>query len=167
MGSQQRLPRATRPHMPGYGLAPASAGVLPWSWAEERLAAARRYWLATVCPDGRPHAMAVWAVWLDGALRFSTGEHSRKARNLARDPRCTITTEGAEEAVVVEGEAERVSSRRDREHLERVYLEKYGSGYPADSWLFAVRPRVAFGFIEREAEFGRTATRWEFPEQGT
>lgn len=153
--------------MPGYGLAPASAGVLPWSWAEERLAAARRYWLSTVCPDGRPHAMAVWAVWLDGGLRFSTGELSRKARNLARDPRCTITTEGAEEAVVVEGAAERIESPRDRESLARAYLEKYGSGYPSDSRLFAVRPRVAFAFVERESEFAHTATRWEFPEHGS
>jgi PPOX class probable F420-dependent enzyme len=149
--------------MPGYGILPATegSGLLPWSWAEERLSSCRRYWLSTVCPDGRPHAMAVWAVWLDGAVRFSTGEHSRKARNLARDPRCVVTTEHAEEAVVVEGVAERIESRRDRERLERVYVEKYGSGYPSDSWLFAVRPRVAFGFIEREDEFAGAATRWE------
>ena len=148
--------------MPGYGLAPASAGLLPWSWAEERLAGSLRYWLSTVRPDGGPHAMAVWAVWLDGALRFSIGEHSRKARNLERDPRCVVTTEGAEEAVVVEGVAERIASRRDRERLERMYVEKYGSGYPSDSWLFAVRPQVAFGFVEREDEFATAATRWTF-----
>lgn len=154
--------------MPGYGVlaATAGSGLLPWSWAEERLSVSRRYWLSTVCPDGRPHAMAVWAVWLDGAVRFSTGEHSRKARNLALDSRCVVTTEHAEEAVVVEGVAERIESRRDCECLERVYLEKYGSGYPSDSWLFAVRPRVAFGFIEREDEFCGSATRWELAEDG-
>lgn len=159
-------PRASRPHMPGYGIEPAGdrSRLLPWSWAEERLASARRYWLSTVCPDGRPHAMAVWAVWLDGALRFSTGEHSRKARNLALDPRCVITTESGEEAVVVEGAAVRIESRRDRERLEQVYLEKYGSGYPSDSWLFAVRPRVVFGFVEREEEFCKAATRWKCAE---
>jgi PPOX class probable F420-dependent enzyme len=153
--------------MPGYGILPAEegGGLLPWSWAEERLKAARRYWLATVCPDGRPHAMAVWAVWLDGALRFSTGGHSRKARNLARDARCVVTTESGEEAVVVEGVAERIEARADRDRMERAYADKYGSGYPSDSWLFAVRPVVVFGFIEREDEFGRTATRWSWEEE--
>ena len=150
--------------MPGYGILPAGDGngLLPWSWAEERLSASGRYWLSTVCPDGRPHAMAVWAVWLDGAVRFSTGEHSRKARNLARDPRCVITTESGEEAVVVEGVAERIEARGDSDRMERAYVDKYGSGYPGDSWLFAVRPRLVFGFIEREDEFARAATRWTF-----
>jgi hypothetical protein len=32
-------PRATRPYMPGYGLLDATqgTGLLPWSWAVERL----------------------------------------------------------------------------------------------------------------------------------
>ena len=100
--------RADRPHMPGYGLAPAEGGtgLLPWSWAERRLADARNYWLATTGADGRPHAMAVWAVWCEQALWFSTGVSTRKGRNLTRDPRCVITTERADEAVIVEGSAE-------------------------------------------------------------
>jgi hypothetical protein len=110
--------------------------------------------------------MAVWAIWLDGAVRFSTGEHSRKARNLARDPRCVVTTELAEEAVVVEGVAERIVAPGDHERMERAYLDKYGSGYPGDSWLFAVHPRVAFGFVEREGEFSRSATRWVLEDRG-
>ena len=60
-------PRSGRPHMPGYGiLGPdGGTGLLPWSWAEERLRDSRNYWLATVRPDGRPHVMPVWAVWDD------------------------------------------------------------------------------------------------------
>src|SRR5262249_17191311 len=63
-------PIASRPHMPGYGTLPAGegGGLLPWSWAEERLARSHDYWLATVTPDGAPHLMPVWAVWLDGRL---------------------------------------------------------------------------------------------------
>ena len=78
--------------MPGYGILPSAEGLLPWAWAQERLRASANYWLATTWPDGRPHVMPVWGVWLDGALWWSSGLRSRKARNLARDPRCTVTT---------------------------------------------------------------------------
>ena len=77
-------PIASRPYMPGYGVEPPDGGMglLPWSWAEERLIASHEYWLATVRPDGRPHLMPVWGVWSDGSLWFSSSEGSRKARNL-------------------------------------------------------------------------------------
>jgi PPOX class probable F420-dependent enzyme len=160
-------PGATRPHMPGYGLPDRgdSAGLLPWSWARERLESSRRYWVATVRPDGAPHLMAVWGVWLDGALYFSTGPATRKARNLRADPRCTISIEDAGEAVVVEGVAEPADTPEVIAMVRPAYLRKYGSGWPEDGSgpLLAVRPRVAFGFIEREADFSRTATRWTFP----
>ena len=68
-------PRAGRPHMPGYGVSgPADGtGLLPWSWAEERLSRSHDYVLATVRPDGHPHAMPVWGVWLDGRCGSAAG----------------------------------------------------------------------------------------------
>jgi hypothetical protein len=52
---------ASRPFMPGYGVAPASegSGLLPWSWAEDKLRTSHDYWLGSVWPDGRPHLMPV------------------------------------------------------------------------------------------------------------
>ena len=104
------MPEASPPFMPGYDLpAPAAEPdgprLLPWTWAERRLIDARNYWVATTQPDGRLHAMPVWGVWLNDSLVFSTSDTSRKARNLARDVRCAITTESADEAVIIEGEA--------------------------------------------------------------
>src|SRR6202521_6122361 len=103
--------------MPGYGIAEASAGsgLLSWAWADERLGASRNFWLATRWPDGRPHVMPVWAVWHDGALWFSSSKQSRKARNLAADPRCVLTTEDSQNPVVVEGAAELLTDRHDLE----------------------------------------------------
>ena len=68
-------PVADRPWMPGYGTLPAAdgTGLLPWSWATERLEAAHDFWLATTSADGRPHVMPVWAVWWRDALWFSSG----------------------------------------------------------------------------------------------
>ena len=81
--------------MPGYGIVGPDDGVglLPWAWAEERLTTSRNFWLSTRWPDGRPHVMPVWAIWNEGALWFSSSKQSRKARNLAADPRCVLTTE--------------------------------------------------------------------------
>lgn len=41
-------PRATRPHMPGYGTSPSADGMLPWSWARLRLRESHDYWIGTV-----------------------------------------------------------------------------------------------------------------------
>jgi hypothetical protein len=38
----------------------------------------------TVRPDGRPQVTPVVAVWLDGAVHFTTGPTERKAHNLAQ-----------------------------------------------------------------------------------
>jgi hypothetical protein len=161
-GSQ---PAAGRPYMPDYGVSPIGGdGLLPWGWAAERLERAHNYWVATTTPEGSPHLAAVWGVWIDTTFSFSTGGRSRKARNLAADPRCVVTPERAEESVVVEGVAERVTDRDVLANLLATYRRKYGSGFPdpVDNPVFAVRPRVVFGVIEREAEFSETATRWRF-----
>jgi PPOX class probable F420-dependent enzyme len=47
--------------------------------------------LATVLADGAPHAVTVWIGVHDGRPYFFTQESSRKARNLASDPRVAIS----------------------------------------------------------------------------
>src|SRR5688572_3228379 len=113
--------------MPGYGvLGPdEGSGLLPWAWAQERLVGSRNYWIVTLWPDGRPHSMPVWGVWDDGALWFSSGGRSRKARNLAADPRCVVTTEDATEPVVVEGLASPVDERDAVARVAEVMNAKY------------------------------------------
>lgn len=162
-------PVASRPQIPGYGLKDASAGqgLLPWRWARERLAKSHNYWIATTRPDGRPHVMVVWGLWLDEAFCFSTGRDSRKARNLAGNPRCVVCTDNAAEAVIVEGLAERLPFRSDLPFFKkfiREYKKKYDwqiDGSEGD--LYTVRPRVVFGFWEEQ--FTGAATRWRFPDR--
>jgi PPOX class probable F420-dependent enzyme len=158
-------PAADRPHMPGYGIATDADGMLAWDWAVQRLTASHTYWVATTGPDGAPHLAAVWAVWSTDALCFSTGARSVKARNLAHEPRCAITPGDAEEAVVIEGIAERLTDATTLAALASVYNAKYGSGFPDASAdpVFAVRPVRAFGMVTSGEAFTRTATRWRFP----
>src|SRR5688500_9672804 len=61
-------------------------------------------WLATIDPDGAPHVTGIGALWVDGAFWFETGERSRKGRNLARDPRCSLSVSTQQFDLVVEGE---------------------------------------------------------------
>jgi Pyridoxamine 5'-phosphate oxidase len=153
--------------MPDYGLSPAEDGdgLLPWSWAVQHLERAHNYWVATSRPDGSPHLAAVWGLWLGDAFHFSTGGRSRKARNLAANPRCVITPEQAEESVVVEGVARPVTDPATLSALLAAYRAKYGAGFPdpVHNPVFTVRPAVVFGVVEHEPEFSATATRWVFP----
>src|SRR5580692_4362225 len=101
-------PKASRLDAPGYGLPTGNKGLLPWNWAEDRLKKSHNYWITTVKPDGSPHTMVVWGLWLDRQFLFSTGRQSRKAQNLAENQHCVVCTEKANEAVVLEGTAEEV-----------------------------------------------------------
>jgi hypothetical protein len=158
-------PRADRPHMPGYDLFPeiGGPGLLPWSWAEERLTGSHNYWIGTVSPDGQPHATPVWAVWLESALYFSVGPRSLKARNLARDPRCTATTEYAGEAVIIEGTTAVVIDIDTLARFKAAYDVKYDWDIDVTKGpIYAITPATVFGFIEAAREFAGTATRWRF-----
>jgi hypothetical protein len=66
-------------------------------------------WLATINSDGSPHVTGVGALWVDGAFWFETGDRTRKARNIARDPRCTLSVATQEFDLVVDGEATKVT----------------------------------------------------------
>ena len=61
----------------------------------------RTTWLSTVNEDGRPHVTAVGALWVDGAFWFQTGAGTRKGRNVARDPRCSVAVSIRDADVVV------------------------------------------------------------------
>jgi PPOX class probable F420-dependent enzyme len=155
--------------MPGYGVAAPTdgRGLLPWSWAEERLNRSHDFWLATARPDRRPHLMPVWGVWHDAGLWFSCSVGSRKTANLAADPRCSLATDNAYEPVVIEGVAEVVG---DADALAAALARenaKYGTDYgpelvdPAVNTTFRVRPIWVFSLDE--ADFTGTPTCWSFP----
>jgi general stress protein 26 len=159
-------PEASRPSMPPeYGIqAPTEEqGVLSWTWAVERLAQARGYWLATTRPDGRPHVAVVWGVWLRNRYYFATSGASRKGRNLAANRRCVVCLEDTAEAVIVEGIAEVVTDRAAVERFSVAYSTKYEEEIDTDLFqVYQVRPVVAFATLSDAERFPTTATRWRF-----
>ena len=154
--------------MPAYGVAgpDEGAGLMPWSWAVQRLTKSHDYWLATTWPDGRAHVMPVWGAWLDGAVWCSTSLRSRKFANLARDPRCTVTSDNAYEPVIIEGVAEVLRDEPSRRRFLDATNEKYDTHYELDFFdpdvnaVIAIRTTVAIGLDE--ADFTGTPTRWRF-----
>jgi nitroimidazol reductase NimA-like FMN-containing flavoprotein (pyridoxamine 5'-phosphate oxidase superfamily) len=153
----------------------SGATALPWTDAEQRLQRAGVFWLSSVRPDGRPHVAPLLAVWLDGALYFSTGEDERKGKNLAANPRVTITTgsNALTEAldIMIEGEAMVVSDAATVRRVGDAYAAKYGEAWRLPGRegvrVFAVTPTTAFGFGRGDAkgpppQGGFSQTRWRF-----
>ena len=90
---------------------------------------ARTTWLATINEDGTAHVTAVGALWLDGAFWFQTGDGTRKARNVARDPRCSMALSIRDADVVVEGLSARVT---DPHLVARAAKAWADGGWPAE-----------------------------------
>ena len=158
-----RNARVGRPQMPhSYGIqAPAEgAGLLPWSFVSSRMEASRTYWIASVSPDGRPHAAPVWGLWHQDAFYFSTDRHSRKGRNMAARPSVVIHLESGDEAVVIEGQAEPVDEAGLLSELDREYFKKYAYHLDAGQ-TYRVSPRIALAWTE--SDFTGTATKWKVP----
>ena len=98
------VPERERPTIPdGYGLPSTADGLLSWDAVEQRLRASRHYWLATVRPDGTPHSVPRWGVWLDGCFYYDGAAATRHVRNLDHNPACTLTLESGTEVVIIEG----------------------------------------------------------------
>jgi len=86
-------------------------------------------WLITINDDGSPHATALGAVWVDGAYWFCTGRHSRKGRNLERDPRCALSLSVHEFDLTLEGRAQLVTDPASVAKLAQVWAD---GGWPCE-----------------------------------
>jgi hypothetical protein len=159
-------------------IAPDATTALPWQVVRDLLNDARLYWLATVHPTGRPHVRPVLAVWVEGALYSTSTEASRKGRNLAADPRCTVTTRTDTIDVVLEGNATQVTSEQTLLKVAEAYRSKYGwpvtvtegafdapygapTAGPPPYHPYEITPATVFGFGAAEEHAGR-ATRYRF-----
>ena len=148
--------QVTRPVFPeGYLLNPTAW--LEWSQVEQRLSQARNYWLCTVRPDGRPHAVPKWGVWLQGRFYFDGSPQTRHARNLAHNPQVTLHLESGEQVVIVEGAGKAVEKPDPvlAQQIAAAYTQKYqqdGYAPQPDQWdeggLFEVIPHAVLAWTK-------------------
>jgi hypothetical protein len=66
----------------------------------------------------------VWGAWVHDAVVFSTGRRTRKARNLLVRPRCLLTNEHADQAVVIEGVAAELTDPAELDRADAAYRAK-------------------------------------------
>jgi hypothetical protein len=154
--------------------------VLPWSRPRDLLVADTphadlTFFVGTVRPDGRPHSAGVGAVWVDDALYFVSGPGTRRARNLGKNPACTVSVRLRGIDLVLEGEAGRVTDSGELEVVAATYRE---GGWPASvqddaltapftapsagppPWdVYRLSLHTAFGVASAEPH---GATRWDF-----
>ena len=151
---------------------------LPWQTVREALADVRMYWLATTHPTGRPHVRPVLAVWADGLLYTTSTTAAQKGRNLAADPRCTVTARTDTMDIVLEGAAAKVTGHDTLDRVAEAYRAKYDwpvtvtdGGFdapygaptagPPPYQPFEIAPTAVFGFGTAD-EFAGRATRFAF-----
>lgn len=72
----------------------------------ERLLSEQNIWLATIRPDGRPHLVPIWFVWVDESFYICTEAQSVKARNLRANPRASVALENGAQPIVAECRAQ-------------------------------------------------------------
>ena len=153
---------------------------LPWSRPHDLLAASPTrtditFFLGTAGSGGRPHAAGIGALWLDGDLYIASGPETRKSRNMAANPACTISVKLEGIDLILEGEARRVTDQPTLERAASLYRE---GGWPAEvqedaltapfsapsagppPWnLYRFTFHTAFGVATAEPH---GATRWRF-----
>lgn len=148
-----------------------------WPQLVQRLRGSKTFWLAT-SRNGTPHVMPLLSVVVDGAIYFCAGPNTQKARNLARDPRCVLTTAAEGIDIVVQGKAARVAEAATLVRAAEDYRSKYGwdaepregafhgegapTAGPPPLYLFELVPQTAFGFGTDESS---NAMRWSFDQR--
>ena len=125
---------------------------------------ARNYWLCTTCGDGKPHAVPIWGVWVEGRFYFSTGKRSVKARNIGRDNRVVLHLESGDETLIFEGIlAESNENASMQAAIVSAYVDKYDISLDAedlDAIQFRLQPRKVMAWLE--SDYPATATYWLF-----
>jgi general stress protein 26 len=105
----------------------AMTGFIPWSKVDIWLQAYRSIWLSTTCPDGRPHCVPLWFIWLGSEERiyFVTHYKTVKVGNLAHQPHVVLTAGNADDTIIIEGTAHLVADEAERQRINHLWMQKY------------------------------------------
>jgi nitroimidazol reductase NimA-like FMN-containing flavoprotein (pyridoxamine 5'-phosphate oxidase superfamily) len=149
---KQRL----RPFIPDYGIETSEKGILEWDFVEKELLDSKQYWLSTVTPEGKPHAIPIWGVWFNTIFYFGGGPKTKNRKNLEKNPNIVVHTESGARAVIIEGIVELETDEKINNEIIKIYKEKYKLDHPAPFWK--VEPiKVLAWTID---DYAGTPTKW-------
>jgi len=92
-----------------------------------------------VRPNGRPHVVPRWAVYVDGKVYYDGSPETRHAQNIVQNPYVSLHLESGDQALIAEGMA-KPAGKPEPELAKRIaeaYCAKYESaGYAPkpDQW---------------------------------
>jgi hypothetical protein len=161
-----------RPQLPqGYVDNPIS--ILTWEYALQRLIGSKNYWLCSVRPDGRPHSIPRWGVFLNNRLYYDGSPETIHAKNILQNPRLSIHLENGDEALIAEGTSfpSKIPSAELGMQLSKAYCakyEKFGYAPAPEQWdnggLYVFTPLTILAwtvFFENPTKF---VLNWSAPE---
>lgn len=167
-------PSRDRPDLPdGYGVPGDDEGLLEWSRISRLLGDSLHYWMATTRPDGRPHVVPRWGVWLDDRLYYDGSPQTVHARNLSANPACALHLGDGKDAVIVEGTSlasepvtgvlgERISAEMNRKYAAAGFTTEPSSWSGADAGgLRVFTPDKAMAWFSFPTDL--TRFRFRFP----
>jgi hypothetical protein len=101
-----------------------SSSALTWAEVAERFGRAQNWWVAT-SGEGGPHAVPVWGVVVDAALRFYGEPSAVRSRNLAGDSRLVVHLESGSSVLVLHGTASADGPAAGAPGVVAAYATKY------------------------------------------
>ncbi|MFG3435614.1 pyridoxamine 5'-phosphate oxidase family protein [Nonomuraea sp. NPDC047897] len=123
-----------------------------WDIIRTTVSEAQNYWICTVRPDGRPHAVPVWGVWWRDSVVFSTINSSVKAANLRTNSNANVHLESAQNVVTMDGPAAELTDEAELIEIGALFDAKYAeiagvtydlvAAHAAGMTICAVRPEV-------------------------
>jgi hypothetical protein len=158
------MPKITRPKFPrGYVDNPTSE--VSWEYVEKKLVESKHYWICSVRPNGRPHVVPRWAVYLDGKIYYDGSPETRHARNIIENPYVTVNLEDGQKAIILEGKtvpapkpvpllAERLAKAYRVKYAEEGYAPKPSQWDEGGLYVFTPRQCLAWTiFFENPTKF--------------
>jgi hypothetical protein len=154
----------TRPTFPkGYVDKPIS--FLTWDWVAERLTYSKHYWLCSVRPNGHPHVVPRWGVFVEGKFYYDGSPETRHSRNVELNPNVALHLESGTEAVILEGTCgladkptsafgKTLSQEFKRKYRELGYAPEPNSWDAGGLYVFTPRQCIAWSkFTEDPTKF--------------
>ena len=157
-------PKISRPKLPkGYADNPVS--YVDWEWVAEQMTVSKNYWLSSVRPDGRPHVVPRWGVFINNKLFYDGSPKTLHARNIMKNPYVSLHLESGDQVVMMEGiseAAEKPTSEFANQLAEAISGKYSDDGYSPkpDQWdeggLYVFTPRQCIAwtvFYENPTKF--------------
>jgi len=142
-------PKVSRPHFQA-GYLEGPQGFVSWQQVSQQLSEAIHYWLCSVQPNGKPHVIPKWGVWVSDHFFFDGSPETKHARNITENPAVAVHLESGERVTILNGTCRALAKPPTdlASEIAQAYTLKYASlGYAptAAQWdnggLFEVTPQ--------------------------